>query len=96
MQILPLGNRVVVTLLEEAKTSSSGIILTTNPKEQKSRGTVVSIGNGAGTDENVTDLGLSVGDIILFSSYGGEEIKDDSTNTTYKILNSTDILAIIK
>jgi chaperonin GroES len=96
MNIKPLGNRVVVTLEKQKKTSASGIILTTKDENEQSLGTITAIGAGQGDDENVTELGLKVGDTVLFGKYAGEEIKDSvDSDKIYKILKGSDILAII-
>jgi chaperonin GroES len=94
--IKPIGNRIVVQLTKKKNISTSGIILTTEQKNEQAIGEVLAIGGGQGIDENVKDLGLKVGDKVLFGKYSGEEIQDDSdSETLYKILNGKDVLAII-
>ncbi len=94
--IKPIGNRIVVQLTKKKNVSTSGIILTTEEKNEQAIGEVLAIGGGQGSDENVKDLGLKVGDKVLFGKYAGEEIQDDSdSETLYKILNGKDVLAII-
>jgi chaperonin GroES len=97
MNIQPIGNRIVVKLSKKKQVSASGIILSSEEKTEQVIGEVVAIGGGQGSDENVKDLGLKVGDKVMFGQYSGDEIKDESdSETTYKILNSKDILATIK
>ncbi len=96
MTIKPLGNRVVVRLIKQKNTTSSGIIISTEEKNEQAMGEVVSIGAGFG-DENVQNLGLKVGDKVMFGKYSGEEIKDEQDpETIYKIVKGSDILAIIE
>ena len=96
MHIQPLGNRVVVKLTKKETTSASGIIISTEEKNEQARGEVISIGAGQGADENVSELGLSLGDIVLFGKYAGEEVEGEESGVTYKIVSGKDILAIIK
>lgn len=96
MTIKPLGNRVVVRLEKQKKTSASGIILSTKDENEQSVGVVIAIGSGIGADENVKDLGINVDDKVLFGKYAGEEIKDEQdSEIIYKIIKGTDILAIL-
>jgi len=97
MTIKPLGNRVVVELKKQKTTSASGIILSTEEKNEQAMGTIIAIGSGQGSEENIQNLGLSVGNTVLFGKYAGEEVKDDAReDVVYKILKSTEILAIIE
>lgn len=97
MNIKPLGNRLVVKLIKQKTTTASGIILTTEEKNEQAIGEVVSVGAGFGTDENIQSLNLKVGEKVLFGRYAGEEIKDESdTEIVYKILKTNDVLAIIE
>lgn len=99
MTIVPLGNRVVVKLIKQKNTSASGIILSTEDKNEQSIGQIIALGKGADVDGEVElkDLDLSVGDTVLFGKYAGEEVKDESdSETVFKILNAKDILAIIQ
>lgn len=96
MQITPIANRVVVQLVKAKKTTTSGIILSTDDKNEQSIGQIIAIGAGMGDEENVTQLGLKVGDKVLISKYGGESLKDEQDpDTEYKIVNGKDIFAVI-
>jgi chaperonin GroES len=96
MNIKPLGNRLVVQLVKKQKTSASGIIIATEDKDEQTIGTVVAIGKGQGDDENISELDLKIGDTVMFGKYGGEEITDQhNPDIMYKIINGTDILAVI-
>lgn len=94
MNIKPIGNRVVVELLKQANTTASGFIISTEDKKEQQKGTIVSIGAGFGEEKDLMKE-FSIGQIVLFGKYGGEEVKTDSGDTTHKILNAKDILATI-
>lgn len=99
MNIKPLGNRVVVQLIKQKTTSASGIILTTEEKNEQAMGKIITMGKGADVDGEIElkDLEVKVGDTVLFGRYAGEEVKDESdSETVYKILSSKDILAVIE
>lgn len=95
MNIKPLGNRLVVKLAMQKKVSQSGFILSAKDDLEQAVGEVISIGKGYGIEDNINDLGIKVGNTVLFSKYGGEEIKDE-TDTTFKILKGSDLIAIIE
>lgn len=87
MNFEPLGKRVLVEREEELKTTASGIIIPDNAsKEKPSQGKVVAVSKEA--------EGLSVGDIVVFAKYSGSEIT--LNDKKYLVLNSEDILGIIK
>ncbi|NJK71773.1 co-chaperone GroES [Candidatus Gracilibacteria bacterium] len=97
MNIKPLGNRLVVKLVKQKTTTASGIIISSKEENEKAKGEVISIGGGQGKDNNITELGLKVGDIVLFGNYAGDEINSDPTSDdVYKILEGKDIIATIK
>jgi chaperonin GroES len=96
MTIKPLGNRVVVRLAKQKNITSSGIILAVEEKNEQALGEIISIGSGFG-EENIQNMGLKVGDTVMFGKYSGEEVKDElDSETIYKIVNGKDILAIIE
>jgi chaperonin GroES len=92
MSLKPLGDRVVVELVEEDETTASGIVLPDSAKEKPQRAKVVAVGSGRWEDGNRVALEVSVGDEVLFSKYGGTEVKVDGSE--YLILRESDILAI--
>ena len=62
-------------------------------------GEIISLGAGANIENemNIKDLGVKIGDTVLFGKYSGEEVKDETdSDTIFKILNAKDILAIIQ
>lgn len=98
MTIVPVGNRVVVQLKEKETATVSGIIISANSGEKEQQyGTITALGTGKSTEgETPTDLGLKNGDTVLFSKYGGEEVSDEGTGQTYKVLKTSEIVAIIQ
>ncbi len=97
-KIIPLGDRVLVKPLssEDGKKSKSGIIIPeTVSKERPEQGTVIAVGEGKmNNDGKVIPLVVKVGDKIVFSKYGPDEIKIDGEE--YYILSESNILAVIK
>ncbi len=95
LKIQALGDRILVEPAEEAEVKKGGIIIPDSAKEKPQESKVVALGTGK-TDDNGKKVPFEVkkGDTVLTSKYGGTEIKIDGVE--YKILNSDDILAIIK
>ena len=92
MDLQPLGDRVIVELLEEELTLASGIVLPDTAKEKPQRGRVLAVGAGDKTDNGARiPVDVVVGDEIVFSKYGGTEIKVGVNE--YLILRESDILA---
>ena len=96
MNLKPLGDRLIVEPLEEEQTTAGGIVLPDTALERPQRGNVVAAGPGERSRETgeVIPMEVKEGDVVLFSKYGGTEIKIDGKE--YKILNSDDILAVVK
>ncbi len=92
--ITPLGDRVLVRRLEADEVTKGGIILPDSAKEKPREAKVISVGAGQ-LDEHGkrTPLTVKKGDRILFSAYGGTEIKVDGED--YLILSEDEILAVI-
>ena len=95
MNIQPIGNRILVELAKQAKTTASGFIISTEDKTESQKGTIISIGKGFGEEKDLMSE-FSIGQSIIFGKYGGEEIKNDSGETTHKIVNAKDIYAVMK
>ena len=92
--IKPLGDRVVIRVLEQEEKTASGIFLTDTAKEKPSQGEVIAVGTGKLQDNGTrTPLEVSVGDKIIFSKYAGTEVKYDGVD--YLIVSERDILATI-
>ena len=94
MNIKPLGDRVVIKMVEMEETTKSGIILTGAAKEKPQLAQVVAIGPGAVVDGKVVPMEVKVGDKVLMSKYAGTEVKIDGNE--YIILSQKDILAIVE
>ena len=76
MNLQPLGDRLIVEALEDEETTASGIVLPDTAKEKPQRGRVLAVGPGARNDKGeLVPLDVAVGDEIIFSKYGGTEIK---------------------
>jgi chaperonin GroES len=95
MKIRPLNDRVLVERLEEEETTSGGIIIPDSAKEKPAQGKVVAAGPGKLNDagERVA-LQVKKGDVILFSKYGGTDVKLDGEN--YLIMREDDVLGIVE
>lgn len=92
--IKPLGDRVVIRVLEQEEKTASGIFLPDTAKEKPSQGEVIAVGTGKLQDNGTrTPLEVSVGDKIIFSKYAGTEVKYDGVD--YLIISERDILATI-
>ncbi len=93
MNIKPLGDRVVIKMIEAEETTKSGIILTAGAKEKPQMAEIVAVGPGGLVDGKEVKMELKVGDKVITSKYAGTEIKFD--NTEYTILRQSDVLAIV-
>ena len=92
MDLQPLGDRLIVEAIEEEETTSSGIVLPDTAKEKPQRGRVLAVGPGARNDKGeVVPLEVAEGDEVIYSKYGGTEIRLGSDD--YLILRESDILA---
>ncbi len=95
MKIRPLGDKVLVERLEAETVTSGGIVLPDSAKEKPQRGKIISAGEGkALEDGTVKKMQVKKGDMVLFTSYAGTEIKID--NDEYLIMSESDILAVIE
>jgi chaperonin GroES len=92
--IKPLGDRVVIELVEQEETTASGIVLPDSAQEKPQEGRVVAVGSGRVTEngEKVA-LEVSEGDRIIYSKFAGTEVKYERTE--YLILRENDILAVV-
>ena len=91
MNLKPLGDRLIVQALEEEETTASGLVLPDTAKEKPQRGKVVAVGDGVYEDGNRRPLEVSEGDEVLYSKYGGTEIKVDGDDLL--VLRESDVLA---
>lgn len=94
MNINPLGDRVVVKAIEQVEKTKSGIVLPDTAKERPQEGNVVAVGPGRVLDNGQKQpVEVKVGDRVLYSKYGGTEVKIDDVE--YLILSERDILAVL-
>ena len=92
MDLQPLGDRIIVEPLEEEATTSSGIVLPDTAKEKPQRGRVIAAGAGQRNDTGeIVPMEVTVGDEIIYSKYGGTEIKLGADDVL--ILRESDVLA---
>lgn len=94
MTIKPLGDRVVIKMLESEETTKSGIVLPGSAKEKPQLAEIVAAGPGAVVDGKTVPMEVKVGDRVLMSKYAGTEVKFDGVE--YTILKQSDILAIVE
>ena len=95
MNIKPLGDRVLIEAIEQKEVIKGGIVIPDSAKEKPQEAVVVAVGPGKRDDKGaLVPVEVKVGDHVLTSKYGGTEIKIDDKE--YKILNSSDILAIVE
>ncbi|MFF2754794.1 co-chaperone GroES [Psychrobacillus sp. NPDC058041] len=90
----PLGDRIVIELIEAEEKTASGIVLPDSAKEKPQEGKVVAIGTGRVLENGArVELDVKEGDRIIFSKYAGTEVKYESNE--YLILRESDVLAVI-
>ena len=95
MQFKPLFNNILVERLDEESKTRGGIIIPDTAKEKPSRGKVLAVGEGAVSEDGKRQpMTLKPGDIVLFSKWGGTEVKFDGEDRL--IMKETDVLGTIK
>ncbi|MFA4916604.1 MAG: co-chaperone GroES [Syntrophales bacterium] len=95
MKIRPLQDRVIVRRVEEEEKTKGGIIIPDTAKEKPVEGKVIAVGQGKTTDDGkLVKPEVKVGDRVLFSRYGGNEVKIDGVE--HLIMRGDDILGIIE
>ena len=96
MKLKPLGDRVVVQPVEEEETTASGIVLPDTAKEKPQKGKVIAAGEGKWDDDGEKRIPLDIaeGDEVLYSKYGGTEIKIDGEELL--VLRESDVLAKVE
>jgi chaperonin GroES len=93
MDLQPLGDRLIVEVLEEEEQTFSGIVLPDTAKEKPQRGRVLAVGPGSRAESSgeLIPLDVAVGDEVIFSKYGGTEVKVGADELL--ILRESDVLA---
>jgi chaperonin GroES len=94
--IKPLEDRILVQPLDAEQTTASGLVIPDTAKEKPQEGKVLAVGPGRFDDEGEKriPLDISVGDVVVYSKYGGTEIKFDGED--YLILSARDVLAVVE
>jgi chaperonin GroES len=92
-RLKPLDDRIVVKASEGEEMTSSGLVIPDTAKEKPQEGTVMAIGPGKFEDGVRVPLDVAVGDKVIYSKYGGTEVKVQGEE--YLILSARDVLAIV-
>jgi chaperonin GroES len=95
VSIKPLEDRILVQALEAEQTTASGLVIPDTAKEKPQEGKVLAVGPGRFDEdgEKRIPLDISVNDVVVYSKYGGTEVKYDGQE--YLILSARDVLAIV-
>ena len=93
MNIKPLGDRVLIKMLESEEKTKGGIVLPGSAKEKPQVAEVIAVGPGTVVDGKEIKMEVKAGDKVLISKYSGTEVKID--NQEYTILKQSDILAVV-
>ena len=96
VSIKPLEDRIVVKPLDAEQTTASGLVIPDTAKEKPQEGEVIAVGPGRFDDEGEKriPLDVTVGDTVLYSKYGGTEVKYHGEE--YLVLSARDVLAIVE
>lgn len=95
MKIKPLGDKILVEILEAEEKTKGGIILPDTAKEEKSEGRVIAAGPGKTLESGkVQPLEVKKGDKVLFGKYSGDEVAIDGKK--HKIIKESEVLAILE
>lgn len=91
----PLGDRIVIKVIEDTEQTSGGIFIPDSAKEKPQKGEVVAVGVGKMNEKGEREpMDVKVGDTVLYAKYAGTDIKMDGVE--YKILSVKDALAVIE
>ncbi|HON74114.1 MAG: co-chaperone GroES [Candidatus Lutibacillus vidarii] len=94
VSIKPLEDRILIKSIEAEKTTASGLVIPDTAKEKPQEGEVLAVGPGRIDDKgNRVPIDVTVGDRVIYSKYGGTEIKHGGEE--YLILSARDILAVV-
>ena len=94
VSIKPLEDRILIKSVEAEKTTASGLVIPDTAKEKPQEGEVLAVGPGRIDDKgNRVPVDVQVGDRVIYSKYGGTEIKHGGEE--YLILSARDILAVV-
>lgn len=94
MQIRPLHDRVIIKRLESERTTASGIVIPDNAAEKPDQGEVVAVGPGRRDEAGkLIEMGVKVGDRVLFGKYSGQSVKIDGEE--FLVMREEDIMGIL-
>lgn len=95
VSIKPLEDRIVIKQVEAERTTASGLVIPDTAKEKPQEGEVIAVGPGRIDDNgNRVPLDVEVGDVVIYSRYGGTEVK--YAGEEFQILSARDVLAIVE
>ena len=94
ISIKPLEDRIVIRQVEAEQTTASGLVIPDTAKEKPQEGEVIAVGPGRVDDKgNRIPVDVKVGDVVIYSRYGGTEVKYDGQE--FQVLSSRDVLAVV-
>ena len=95
MALQPLDDRIVVKPGESEETTASGLVIPDTAKEKPQQGEVIAVGPGKRSEQtgDIIPVGVSVGDTVLYSKYGGTEVTIDGDDVL--VLSARDVLAVV-
>jgi chaperonin GroES len=94
MALKPIGDRVVIELLEKEEEKVGSIFVPDTAKEKPQQGKIIAVGQGRRDGKDIIPMTVKVGDVVLFSKYGGMEVKSDGKEVL--IISESDILAVVE
>jgi chaperonin GroES len=96
MNLQPLDDRIVVKPGESEETTASGLVIPDTAKEKPQQGEVLAVGPGKRSEQTgeIIPVGVSVGDTVLYSKYGGTEVTVEGDDVL--VLSARDVLALVK
>ncbi len=95
MKIRPLGDKIVIKVIEDTEQTSGGIFIPDSAKEKPQKGEVLAVGEGKTLDSGEKEpISVKVGEIVLYAKYAGTDIKID--NQMLKILSIKDLLGVLE
>jgi chaperonin GroES len=89
----PLEDRIIIKQVDAEETTASGLVIPDSAKEKPQEGEVIAVGPGTRDGEKRIPLDIKVGDRVIYSKYGGTEVKYGGEE--YLILGARDVLAIV-
>ncbi len=93
MDVKPLGDRILVEVLEAEEVTKGGIVLPDTAKEKPQQGKIVAVGSGKYVDGKLLPLEVKKGDVVLYGKYSGTELKIDDRQLL--MLKEEDVLGIV-